>query len=173
MVAVSTWMWPIHVMENFKNSVRTVQIWWAWKISYVKCRPLCIGMFCVTLHMHTKCQEDIWNFSGARTITLFGMGGQEDPSTPMSDKGSKKTRGWQPSSLHITLWWRHQIETVSRYWAFVRGFHRSSVDSPHKGSITPAMIYSFMSVYVPYIKNLQQNQKFIWHSTISGHCEEP
>ena len=90
MVAVSTWMWPIHVMENFKNSVRTVQIWWAWKISYVKCRPLCIGMFCVTLHMHTKCQEDIWNFSGARTITSFGMGGQEDPSTPMSDRGSKK-----------------------------------------------------------------------------------
>ena len=27
--------------------------------------------------------------------------------------------------------------------------------------------------YVPYIKNVQQNQKLIWHRTISAYCEEP
>ena len=30
-------------------------------------------------------------------------------------------------------WWRHQMETFPRYWPFVRGIHRSLVDSLHKG----------------------------------------
>ena len=29
-------------------------------------------------------------------------------------------------------WWRHQMETFSRYWPFVQGIHRSPVNSPHK-----------------------------------------
>ena len=29
--------------------------------------------------------------------------------------------------------WRHQMEAIWRYWSFVRGIHRSPVDSPHKG----------------------------------------
>ena len=29
-------------------------------------------------------------------------------------------------------WWRHQMETFPRYWPFVRGIHRSPVNSPHK-----------------------------------------
>ena len=27
-------------------------------------------------------------------------------------------------------WWRHQMETFSRYWPFVRGIHRSPVNYP-------------------------------------------
>ena len=30
-------------------------------------------------------------------------------------------------------WWRHQMETFSRYWPFMRGIHRFPVNSPHKG----------------------------------------
>ena len=30
-------------------------------------------------------------------------------------------------------WWRHQMEIFPRYWSFVRGIHRSTVNSPHKG----------------------------------------
>ena len=30
-------------------------------------------------------------------------------------------------------WWRHQMEFFPRYWPFVRGIHRSPVNSPHKG----------------------------------------
>ena len=33
-------------------------------------------------------------------------------------------------------WWRHQMETVSALLAFVRGIHRSPVNSPHKGQST-------------------------------------
>ena len=31
-----------------------------------------------------------------------------------------------------------------RYWSFVRGIHRSPVDSPHKGQSRVALIFSFM-----------------------------
>ena len=30
-------------------------------------------------------------------------------------------------------WWHHQMETFPRYWPFVRGIHRSPVNSPQKG----------------------------------------
>ena len=36
-------------------------------------------------------------------------------------------------TYHCCTWWRHQIETCPRYWPFVRGIHRSSGNSPHKG----------------------------------------
>ena len=39
-------------------------------------------------------------------------------------------------------WWRHQMETFSRYWPFVRGIHRSTVNSPHKGQWHAPMMLS-------------------------------
>ena len=33
-------------------------------------------------------------------------------------------------------WWRHQMEKFSAALAFVRGIHRSPVNSPHKGPVT-------------------------------------
>ena len=30
-------------------------------------------------------------------------------------------------------WWPHQMKTFPRYWPFVRGIHRSPVNSQHKG----------------------------------------
>ena len=36
-------------------------------------------------------------------------------------------------------WWRHDImmtSSNSRYWPFVRGIHRSPVDSPHRRPVT-------------------------------------
>ena len=41
-------------------------------------------------------------------------------------------------------WWRHQMETFSRYWPFVRGIHRSPVNSLHKGQWRGALVFSFM-----------------------------
>ena len=37
------------------------------------------------------------------------------------------------SCCNYFVWRRHQTETFSRYWPFVRGIHRSPVNSPHKG----------------------------------------
>ena len=34
-------------------------------------------------------------------------------------------------------WWRHDMETLSALLAFVRGIHRSPVDSLHKGPVMP------------------------------------
>ena len=39
-------------------------------------------------------------------------------------------------------WWRHQMETF--YWPFVRGIHRSPVNSPHKGQWRGALLFSLI-----------------------------
>ena len=51
------------------------------------------------------------------------------------------------SSTCIILyaWWRHQM---ARYWPFVRGIHRSSVKSPHKGQWGGALMLSLICVYI-------------------------
>ena len=43
--------------------------------------------------------------------------------------------------------WRHQMETFS-YWPFVRGIHRSSGTSPHKGQWRGASMFSFIGVWI-------------------------
>ena len=40
--------------------------------------------------------------------------------------------------------WRHQMETFPRYWPFVRGIHRSLVNSPHKGQWRGALMFSLI-----------------------------
>ena len=39
--------------------------------------------------------------------------------------------------------WKH----FPRYWPFVRGIHRSSVDSPHKGQWRGALMFSLICAY--------------------------
>ena len=41
-------------------------------------------------------------------------------------------------------WWRHQMETFPRYWPFVRGIHRSPVNSPHKGQWRGAFMFTLI-----------------------------
>ena len=45
------------------------------------------------------------------------------------------------------IWWRHQMETFPRYWPFVRGIHRPSVNSPHKGQWRGALMFPFICVW--------------------------
>ena len=42
-------------------------------------------------------------------------------------------------------WWRHQMETFSTLLAFVRGIHRSPVNSPHKGQWRGALMFSLIA----------------------------
>ena len=44
--------------------------------------------------------------------------------------------------LLLIIWWRHQMETFPRYWPFVRGIHRSPVNSPNKGQWHGALMFS-------------------------------
>ena len=62
------------------------------------------------------------------------------------------------SNSYPALWWCHNMETLSghgdvikwkhstRYWPFVRGIHRSPVNSPHKGHWRGALIFSLICV---------------------------
>ena len=44
-------------------------------------------------------------------------------------------------------WWRHQMENFPRHWPFVRGIHRSPVNSPHKGQWRGALMFSLICVW--------------------------
>ena len=44
--------------------------------------------------------------------------------------------------------WRHQKETFPRYWPFVRGIHRSPVNSSHKGQWRGALMFSLICVWM-------------------------
>ena len=45
-------------------------------------------------------------------------------------------------------WWRHQMKHFPRYWPFVRGIHRSPVNSPHKGQWRGALMFSLICVWI-------------------------
>ena len=45
----------------------------------------------------------------------------------------------------LNAWWRHQMETLPPYWPFVRGIHRSRMDSPHKGQWRGALILNLFA----------------------------
>ena len=47
-----------------------------------------------------------------------------------------------------TSWWCHKMEAFSAYWPFVRGIHRSTVNSPHKGQWRGALIYSLICAWI-------------------------
>ena len=53
--------------------------------------------------------------------------------------------GWM---LQDITWWRHQMETFPRYWPFVRGIHRSPVNSPHKGQWRGALMFSLICAWI-------------------------
>ena len=45
-------------------------------------------------------------------------------------------------------WWRHQMEHFPRYWPFVRGIHRSPVNSPHKVQWRGSLMFSLICVRI-------------------------
>ena len=58
-----------------------------------------------------------------------------------------KKRSWlKGNGLHHddVIKWKHFL----RYWPFVRGIHRSSVNSPHKGQWRGALMFSLICVWI-------------------------
>ena len=45
-------------------------------------------------------------------------------------------------------WWRHQMNKFRRHWPFVRGIHRSPVNSPHKGQWRGALMFSLICAWI-------------------------
>ena len=52
------------------------------------------------------------------------------------------------NSTQNTTWWRHDMKTFLRYWPFVRGIHRSPVNSPYKGRWRGALVFSLICVCI-------------------------
>ena len=50
--------------------------------------------------------------------------------------------------LFHLAWWRHQMETFSCYWPFVRGIHRLPVNSPHKGQWRRPLMFSLICAWI-------------------------
>ena len=44
--------------------------------------------------------------------------------------------------------WRHQMKYFPRYWSFVRGIHRSPMNSPHKGQWRGVLMFSFICTWI-------------------------
>ena len=47
-----------------------------------------------------------------------------------------------------SAWWRHKMDTFSALLAFVRGSHRSPVNSPHKGKWRGALVFSLICAWI-------------------------
>ena len=45
-------------------------------------------------------------------------------------------------------WWCHQMKLFPRHWSFVRGIHRSPVNSPHKGQWRGALMFSLICAWI-------------------------
>ena len=59
--------------------------------------------------------------------------------------GDTYVRQWTRSSLHDdVIKWRH----FPRYWIFVRGIHRSPVNSPHKGQWSVSFDVFFICIWI-------------------------
>ena len=70
----------------------------------------------------------------------------------MSKKEKERTA---TPNWHITTsaswrltWWRHQMKHFPRYWPFLRGIHRSPVNSPHKGQRRGSLMYSLLCAWI-------------------------
>ena len=85
-------------------------------------------------------------------------------------------RLFRANQMQIT-WWRHQMEHFSLYCPFVRGIHRSPVNSPHKGPVTQSFDVFFAWCFsLRLTKPLSKQSWGWWFETPSRslwrHCNE-
>ena len=59
-------------------------------------------------------------------------------------KISVKSKELSCTNKLMSTWWRHQLKHFPRYWPFVRGIHRSPVNSPHIGQWRGALMFSLI-----------------------------
>ena len=86
-------------------------------------------------------------------------------------KKDKWTNMWTNNSTVFlyNAWWRHQMETFSHYWPFVRGIHRSPVNSPHNGQWRWALMFCLIYVWInSWVNNreagdLRRYRCPLWH----------
>ena len=68
------------------------------------------------------------------------------PRFPDISGGTLHTNSQLPDHGSVHAWWRHQMETFPRYWPFVRGIHRSPVNSSRQWR--GAWVFSLICVWI-------------------------
>ena len=58
------------------------------------------------------------------------------------------TSTWQSRNCSSATWWGHQMETFSALLAFVRGIHRSLVNSLHKGQWRGDLVFPLICAWI-------------------------
>ena len=79
------------------------------------------------------------------------------------------------SNVSLYPWCRHQMKThddvikwkfFPRYWPFVRGIHRSPVNSPHKGQWCGALLFSLICAWINAWANIREAGDLRRHRTL-------
>ena len=92
---------------------------------------------------HTEGRETNWTFGFHRPLLVIQCFILFVFRILWTKNGVEEPRHWRDNA-----WWRHQIETFSALLAFVRGIHRSPVNSPHKGQWRGALMFSLICVWI-------------------------
>ena len=127
----ATWLaawWQLNCVKNYTTKF-ALNVSWCNSIIQIRSRMwpwLCLGMSkrqTVPGHQlqSTKCL--IWPLKFPKTFSQITLVLSKSDKLPTS------------LAVKITYWWRHGMEKLSYYWPFVRGIHRWTMDSPHKGPI--------------------------------------
>ena len=82
-----------------------------------------------------------------RTFDIFFDSSLRNNMLNKQSSGLWFDTSWRSYLFHFA-WWRHQMETFSASLAFVRGIHRSLVNSPHKGQWRGALMFSLVCAWI-------------------------
>ena len=98
-----------------------------------------IGNDCICIQIITVTS---WRFKPPVTRLFvykrFGITSKTTPQLPTTGSFMRRIYQWLPSHDDV-IKWKH----FPRYWPFVRGIHRSPVNSPHKRPVTRSFAVFF------------------------------
>ena len=115
-----TWFWLPYVNEYYTLS------------THIQLEYVCIGLFRVTInHQGSTFFLPVEKEIHGRVVCI-----------PFHVMKSAWTTPWH--NHDDVIMWKH----FPRYWPFVRGIHRSPVNSPHKGQWRGTLMFSLICVWI-------------------------
>ena len=121
-----------HSKGTSKNLHTMVKIWRAFVTIKKKKKKKFVK--CAVLNTH-------WRNNALQTMSLT----MEFISEVILNKSwSQRLRGYRLGFHYDVIKWKHFL----RYWPFVRGIHRSPMNSPHRGQWRGALMYSLSCAWI-------------------------
>ena len=138
--------------QSHKNSgvgVRNI-----YSIPHEICKPSCCALFRCAPQSSEWCHKRVNVSQITCNYTVFSTAWDTHKERPNLRSPMDSAYKWPiiresiPCHGIIMSLWRHQMETLSRYWPFVRGIHRSPVNSTHKGQWRGSLMFSLIYVWI-------------------------